>query len=61
MSCCASRTLTRTTGRYPHAAFGRRGIGGDWELLILDHWFDAGLDLTGLSEIQVWISYQFLR
>jgi hypothetical protein len=38
-----------------------RGIGGDWELSIPDHEFDAGLDLTGLTEVQVWVAYQFLR
>jgi hypothetical protein len=42
-------------------AFWGRGIGGDWELSIPDHEFDSGLDLTGLTEVQVFIGYQFLR
>ena len=42
-------------------AFWGRGIGGDWELAIPDHEFDAGLSLAGLTEVQVWITYQFLR
>ena len=42
-------------------AFWGRGIGGDWEFAIPDHEFDAGLDLTGLTEVQVWIAYQFRR
>ena len=41
--------------------FWGRGIGGDYELSIPDHQFDSGLDLTGLTEVQVWIGYQFLR
>jgi hypothetical protein len=45
----------------PSLAFWGRGVGGDWELSIPDHEFEAGLDLTGLSELQVWIGYQFLR
>lgn len=42
-------------------AFWGRGIGGDYELSIPDHEFEAGLDLTGLTEVQVFIGYQFLR
>jgi len=42
-------------------AFWGRGIGGDWEFAIPDHEFEAGLDLTELTEVQVWIAYQFLR
>lgn len=42
-------------------AFWGRGIGGDYELSIPDHEFEDGLDLTGLTEVQVWIGYQFLR
>ena len=42
-------------------SFWGRGIGGDYEFSIPDHEFDAGLDLTGLTEVQIWISYQFLR
>jgi hypothetical protein len=42
-------------------AFWGRGLGGDWEFAIPDHEFDAGLDLTRLTEVQVWIGYQFLR
>jgi hypothetical protein len=42
-------------------AFWGRGIGGDWELAIPDHEFDAGLNLAGLTEVQVWITYQFHR
>jgi hypothetical protein len=40
--------------------FWGRGIGGEWELSIPDHEFQAGLDLTGLTEVQVWIGYTFL-
>ncbi len=40
-------------------AFWGRGIGGDWEVSIPDHEFDAGLDLAGLTQVQVWIGYQF--
>lgn len=42
-------------------AFWGRGIGGEWQLSIPDHEFEAGLDLSGLTEVQVWIGYQFLR
>jgi len=42
-------------------AFWGRGIGGDWELSIPDHEFDAGLDLAGLTEVQVSTGYQFVR
>jgi hypothetical protein len=42
-------------------AFWGRGIGGDWEVSIPASRLNSGLDLTGLTEIQVWIGYQFLR
>jgi hypothetical protein len=42
-------------------AFWGRGIGGEWELSIPEHAFAEGLDLTGLTEVQVWIAYQFIR
>ncbi len=42
-------------------AFWGRGIGGEWEFSIPEHAFAEGLDLTGLTEVQVWIVYQFLR
>jgi hypothetical protein len=39
-----------------------RGIGGDWEVRIEQHEIESGsLDLSGLTEIQVWIDYQFIR
>ncbi|MBR0748945.1 hypothetical protein JQ582_33935 [Bradyrhizobium japonicum] len=39
-----------------------RGVGGDWDVTIEPHEIEAGsLDLSGLSEIQVWIDYQFTR
>jgi len=42
-------------------AFWGRGIGGDWEVSIPGSRTNSGLDLTGLTEVQVWIGYQFLR
>lgn len=43
-------------------AFWGRGIGGDWELTIPESQFASGnLDLSGVTEIQVWIGYQFIR
>ena len=42
-------------------AFWGRGVGGEWTLSIPDHAFEEGLDLTGLTEVQIWIAYQFLR
>jgi hypothetical protein len=41
-------------------AFWGRGVGGEWEFSISEHAFAQGLDLTGLTEVQVWIIYQFL-
>jgi hypothetical protein len=41
-------------------AFWGRGVGGEWEFSIPEHTFAEGLDLTGLTEVQVWIIYQFL-
>jgi hypothetical protein len=39
-----------------------RGVGGDWEVTIEPHEIESGsLDLSGLTEIQVWIDYQFIR
>ena len=42
-------------------AFWGRGIGGEWELVIPQHEIDSGLDLTGLTQIQIWVIYQFLQ
>ena len=42
-------------------AFWGRGIGGDWEVAVPGKQFNSKLDLSGLTEIQVWIGYQFLR
>ena len=42
-------------------AFWGRGIGGDWEVSIPGSRLNADLDLSGLTEIQVWIGYRFLR
>lgn len=38
-----------------------RGVGGYWQLAIPQDQFDSGLNLNGLSEVQVWIGYQFVR
>jgi hypothetical protein len=37
-----------------------RGVGGDWEVTLESHEID-NLDLSRLTEIQVWIDYQFIR
>jgi hypothetical protein len=42
-------------------AFWGRGVGGDWQVTIPQEQFDSGLDLSGLTEVQVWIGYQFVR
>ncbi len=42
-------------------AFWGRGIGGDWEISLPGSRLNADLDLSGLTEIQVWIGYRFLR
>lgn|GEM_PF-1455710 len=42
-------------------AFWGRGLGGEWEFSIPDRVFEEGLDLAELTEVQVWIIYQFLR
>lgn len=42
-------------------AFWGRGIGGDWEVSIPGSPVNAELDLSGLTQIQVWIGYRFLR
>ncbi|MFJ6835496.1 hypothetical protein [Streptomyces sp. NPDC091209] len=42
-------------------AFWGRGVGGDWQVAIPQGQFDSGLDLSGLTEVQVWIGYQFVR
>jgi hypothetical protein len=42
-------------------AFWGRGIGGDWEVTLPGGPFNAGLNLSGLSEVQVWIDYRCLR
>ncbi|MFE9662921.1 hypothetical protein [Streptomyces sp. NPDC005955] len=38
-----------------------RGVGGSWQVSIPQQQFDTGLDLNGLTQVQVWIGYQFLR
>jgi hypothetical protein len=42
-------------------AFWGRGIGGDWEISIPGSRLNADLNLSALTEIQVWIGYRFLR
>jgi hypothetical protein len=42
-------------------AYWGRGIGGDWQLTIPQDQFDSGLNLSGLTQVQVWIGYQFIR
>jgi hypothetical protein len=42
-------------------AFWGRGIGGEWDVSVVGARGNAGLDLTGLTRIQVEIRYQFLR
>jgi len=42
-------------------AFWGRGIGGDWEVTLPGSRHNADLDLSGLTEVQVWIGYRFLR
>lgn len=42
-------------------AFWGRGIGGDWEVTIPGSRLNADLDLAGLTDVQVWIGYRFLR
>lgn len=43
-------------------AFWGRGIGGEWEVTIPESQFASGrLDLSGLTQIQVWIGYQFIH
>jgi hypothetical protein len=42
-------------------AFWGRGIGGDYEVSIVGSTDNAGVDLSGLSQIQVAIGYQFLH
>ncbi|MFD5815693.1 hypothetical protein [Streptomyces sp. NPDC127038] len=42
-------------------AFWGRGVGGSWQLTIPQEQFDTGLNLSGLTRIQVWIGYQFLH
>jgi hypothetical protein len=42
-------------------AFWGRGVGGDWEISIPGSRLNADLNLSGLTEIQVWIGYRFLR
>lgn len=42
-------------------AFWGRGVGGDWQVTIPQGQFDSGLDLNGLTEVQVWIGYHFVR
>ncbi|MFV0434514.1 MAG: hypothetical protein ACK5LO_11090 [Leucobacter sp.] len=42
-------------------AFWGRGIGGEWDVSIVGMRDNAGVDLSGLTEIQIEIRYQFLR
>ncbi|MET0672299.1 MAG: hypothetical protein ABWY37_02285, partial [Microbacterium pygmaeum] len=42
-------------------AFWGRGIGGDWSVSVVGARENAGLDVSGLTEIQVEIRYQFVR
>ncbi|MFJ9155148.1 hypothetical protein ACIRP7_45575 [Streptomyces sp. NPDC102270] len=42
-------------------AFWGRGVGGSWQVTIPQQQFDTGLNLNGLTRIQVWIGYQFLH
>ncbi|MFD7325313.1 hypothetical protein ACFV9D_30160 [Streptomyces sp. NPDC059875] len=42
-------------------AFWGRGMGGEWQVTVPPGQFESGLDLSGLTQIQVWISYQFVR
>lgn len=42
-------------------AFWGRGIGGDWTVSVPGRQLNADLDLSGLTEIQVWIGYRFVR
>lgn len=43
-------------------AYWGRGIGGTWELSIRDDQFNNSLlDLSGVTWVQVWIGYQFVR
>jgi hypothetical protein len=41
-------------------SFWGRGLGGDYELSIPDHELKV-LDLSALTEVQVWVGYTFLR
>lgn len=41
--------------------FWGRGIGGDWSVSVVGARENAGIDLSGLTEIQVEIRYQFVR
>ncbi|SEE10569.1 hypothetical protein [Streptomyces sp. TLI_105] len=42
-------------------AFWGRGVGGNWQVIIPQQQFDTGLNLSGLTQIQLWIGYQFLH
>ncbi|MFJ5780309.1 hypothetical protein [Streptomyces sp. NPDC093094] len=42
-------------------AFWGRGVGGSWQATIPQQQFDTGLNLDGLTRIQVWIGYQSLH
>jgi len=42
-------------------AFWGRGIGGDWEVAVPGQLSNAKLSLKGVTQVQVWIGYQFLR
>lgn len=41
--------------------FWGRGIGGEWDVSVVGMQENAGLDLSGLTQVQVEIRYQFLR
>lgn len=41
--------------------FWGRGVGGDWAVSVVRAQENAGIDLSGLTEIQVEIRYQFVR
>ena len=41
-------------------SFWGRGLGGDYELSIPDHELKV-LDLSGVTEVQVWVGYTFHR
>lgn len=42
-------------------AFWGRGIGGTWELSIPENQLNGQLDMSGVTMVQLWIGYQFVR